>query len=74
MGDRSDVTDFDESYVLEPKFYVDYKNRFKFGVNFTVFFKFGKNEQKTWNLDKYKRPTHGKIQIFTKIIQNRCIY
>ena len=72
MGEKSDVTDFDQSYVLGPKFNADYKNRFKFGVNVTVFFKFGKNEQKTWNLDKYKGPTHGKNtkfhQYYSKVV------
>ena len=67
MGEKSDVTDINHIYVLGPKFNADYKNWFNFGVNLTVCFKFGINEPKTWNLDKYKGPTHGKN---TKFHQN----
>ena len=60
MGEKSDVTDFDQSYVLGPKFNAHYKNWFEFDVNLTLVLKFGKNEQVTRNLDKNKGPTHGK--------------
>ena len=74
LGEKSDVTDFDQSYVPGPKLIADYKNRFKFGVNLAVFLKFGKNEQKTRNFDKYNVTHMVKIQNFTKIIKKWCIY
>ena len=46
MGEKSDVTDFDQSYVLGPKFNADYKDWFNFGVNLTVFFNLGKMNKK----------------------------
>ena len=51
MGEKLDVTDFHQNFVLGPKLNADSQNRFKFGVKHIFFSKLGKNGQKTWNFD-----------------------
>ena len=58
MGEKLDVTDFHQNFVLGPKFNADSQNRFKFGVKHFFFFEI--REKWTKNME---------FRLFIRVIQ-----